>query len=102
MRNTEQRIKSLEKREGGLRNIKVVGEVKAQQASRLNGLGGRSFTLELKQGPAFIWRQQCGILDNERKLDPAILREIGNKKKYFLKGSFDDEESDSSRRISPD
>jgi len=80
LRKKEQRIRSLEKRKEGLRNIKVVGEVRAYQASRLDGLGGRPFTLELKQGPALDWGQQCGILDNERKLDPATLREIGIKK----------------------
>jgi hypothetical protein len=26
--------------------------------------------------PELILRQQCGILDNGRKLDPAILREV--------------------------
>lgn len=86
----------------GLRNITVVGGVRAYQASRLAGLGGRPVTLGLKQGPAFVWRQQCGILDNERKLDPATPREISIKKEYSLKGSFDDDESDSNRRISPD
>lgn len=29
-------------------------------------------TLGLRYGPNFYWRQQWGILDNERKLDPAI------------------------------
>ena len=63
-------------RKEGLRNKKVVGVVKAHQASRLAGLGERSATLELKQGPTLLWGQQCGILDNERKLDPATPREI--------------------------
>ena len=35
-------------------NIKVVGEVRAYQASRLAGLGGRPVTLGLKQGPASV------------------------------------------------
>lgn len=77
MRKKEQRILSLKNRKEGLRNIKVVGAVKAHQASRLDGLGGRPFTLELKQCPALVCGQQCGILDNERKLDPATLREKG-------------------------
>jgi hypothetical protein len=32
----------------------VVGEVRAYQASRLAGLGGRPVTLGLKQCPAFV------------------------------------------------
>jgi hypothetical protein len=40
----------------------------------LASLGGRVATLKLRQGSDFYGRQQCGILDNERKLDPAIFR----------------------------
>lgn len=40
----------------------------------LASLEGRVATLELRQGSDFYERQQCGILDNERKLDPAIPR----------------------------
>lgn len=43
----------MQKKEG-LRNKKVVGEVKAYLASRLTGLRERSVTLGLKQGPALI------------------------------------------------
>jgi len=35
-------------------NKKVVGEVRAYQASRLAGLRGRPVTLGLKQSPAFF------------------------------------------------
>lgn len=43
----------MQKKEGS-RNKKVVGEVRAYQASRLTGLGERPVTLGLKQGPALI------------------------------------------------
>jgi len=36
-------------------NKKVVGEVRAYQASRLAGLRGRPVTLGLKQSPAFFF-----------------------------------------------
>jgi hypothetical protein len=38
----------------GSMNKKVVGEVRAYQASRLAGLGERPVTLGLKQGPASV------------------------------------------------
>ena len=41
----------------------------------LVGLWGWSATLGLKKGPNFHGGQQWGILDNGRKLDPAILHE---------------------------
>lgn len=41
------------------------------------GLRGRSATLGLRQGPNCVG-QQCGILDNGRKLDPVISR-LGEK-----------------------
>jgi hypothetical protein len=52
-----------------------MGLVKHKSSLRsLAGLRGRSATLGLRNGPAFF-RQQCGILDNKRKFDPAIPRE---------------------------
>jgi hypothetical protein len=38
----------------------------------LAGVGARTATLGLKHDPNFHGGQQCGILGNERKLDPAI------------------------------
>lgn len=51
----EQRIKIAEWKKKGSMNIKVVGEVRAYQASRLAGLGERPVTLGLKQGPASVF-----------------------------------------------
>ncbi len=39
------------------------------------GLGGRTATLGLRQGPNFYGGQQWGILDNGRKPDPAMPHE---------------------------
>jgi len=53
----------------------VVGRFKAYQAVlRLTGLRGRSVTLGLQKAQ-LRKGQQWGILDNERKLDLATLRE---------------------------
>lgn len=41
----------------------------------LASLGGGLVTLGMKKSQPFERRQQWGILDNERKLDPAMSRE---------------------------
>lgn len=101
--NRKQRTKDYiaEGKKFGSKNIKVVGKVMAYQASRLVGLGGRSTTLGLRHSPASLDQGlQCGNLGNERKLDPATLLEI--KKSNDLRNSFNGEDSDDNRRMSPD
>jgi len=56
LKKIKQRINIAVQKKEGLRNKKVVGELKAYLASRLTGLRERSVTLELKQGPALTMR----------------------------------------------
>lgn len=53
----------------------VVGGVSLPSLRPLASLKKCIATSGLKQGPNFLGRQQWGILDNERKLDPAMLNE---------------------------